>query len=99
MMRLPRMRFTVRRMMIAVAVVGGLIAGAQWCAKMARLSCGYAVKADFFESAARPRTPPPSLGMGQEEWDLTRRKMGNLVLEYRRLSHAPWLAPDTPEPE
>jgi hypothetical protein len=97
--RFPRVRFTVRRMMIAVAIVGGLIAGAQWCAKMARLSRAYAVKADFFESAAAPRTPPASLGMGQEEWDRARRKMGNLVLEYRRLSHAPWLAPDPTEPE
>jgi hypothetical protein len=66
---------------------------------MARLSRGYAVKADFFESAARARTPPPSLGMGQAEWDRTRRKMGEFVLEYRRFSHAPWLAPDPPEPE
>jgi hypothetical protein len=98
-MRLPRVRFTVRRMMVAAAIVGALIAGVKWCARMARLSRGYAVKADFFESAARPRTPLPSLGMGQEECDRTRRKMGGLVLEYRRLSLAPWLAPDPPEPE
>jgi flavin-dependent dehydrogenase len=68
-MPLPRERFTVRRMMVAVAIVGALIAGASWCAKMARLSRGYAVKADFFESAARPRTPPGHgpRGMGSDE--------------------------------
>ena len=93
------MRFTVRRLMVATAVVGTLIAGVKWCARMARLSRSYAVRADFFQSAARPRTPPASLGMGQEEWDRARRRMGDLVLEYRRLSLAPWLAPDPPEPE
>jgi hypothetical protein len=98
-MTLPRVRFTVKRMMAAVAVIGVLIAGARWSARMAKVSRGYAVQADFFESAAGHQSPPPELGMSQEEWDRARRKMGDLVIEYRRISLAPWLAPDPPKPE
>jgi hypothetical protein len=37
-MRLPRVRFTVRGMMGAVAIVGWLLAAVMWAATMCRLS-------------------------------------------------------------
>jgi hypothetical protein len=46
-MRLPRVRFTVQRLMAAVAVVAGLLAGVPLLAKWVRVSLGYREMAAF----------------------------------------------------
>src|SRR4051812_11675014 len=40
-MKLPRVRFTVRRLMVVVAAVATILAGCVWGGRMLRLSGGY----------------------------------------------------------
>jgi len=110
-MWLPRVQFTVRRMMVAVAVVGLLLATGMWAAKMWRLSRGHraitsshaTLEAEVrFWVAEWERCPGSALRtqmMGEQarKADNSRRMM----LKYDRAACYPWLpvAPDPPEPE
>jgi hypothetical protein len=99
-MRLPRVRFTVRRMMAAMAIAGALL-GAEIMrerrerfAELARVFGGTAW------SARRAAENPP----GTHGDPVTMRSIAEyadaLQMKYARASRYPWLpvAPDPPEP-
>src|SRR4051794_12896368 len=55
-MRVPRVRFTVRRMMVVVAAVAATLAGCMWGEKMLRLSRRYRDEAyQFAQSESRSK--------------------------------------------
>lgn len=87
----PRVRFTVRRMMVAVALAGILSGGAAWCLKMYRLSRHYSRISNYYEGRydAQPGSPPRV-----REWE------GAMMGKYRFLTLCPWgtVEPDPPEP-
>ena len=110
-MRLSRFRFTVRRMMAAVAVAAVLLAGGHWSWKMIRASLGFRSRAaGYAELEAELRT-------WTAEWEASRpskqrtEMMGSLGrraeharglgLKYARAARSPWLpvAPDPTEPD
>ena len=67
-MRLPRVRFTMRRMMVLVAVTGLAMGVATWGLKMRRLARHYASQAQenlFFENLYR-QAEASSLGRVRE---------------------------------
>jgi hypothetical protein len=45
--RLPRLRFTVRRMLATAAITGAVLGGAAWCARMQRLARIYQARASY----------------------------------------------------
>ena len=55
-MRLPRVRFTVRRMMVAVAVVALSLGGWLWLGEMRRRSAYYSALADAYALEAENHT-------------------------------------------
>jgi hypothetical protein len=90
-MRLPRVRFTVRRLMVAVAVVGFALASLT-------LSANYSRRADYFASL-QPEWVSWQSGSHsfRAKWDY----WVEMEHKYRRAARYPWLpvAPDPPEPE
>ena len=113
-MRMPRPRFTVRWLMIAVAAVALMISGAAWATRRHRQAVAsyeerliyHRTNAGFNRSSleAKPLTwipiPPPS----PAELDRYRRGAEYheaMVLKYERALRYPWLpaSPDPPEPE
>jgi hypothetical protein len=91
-MRLPSLRFTVRRLMVAVAIAGIGLSLVAW---MARRSATFHAKAALhldlaFEASLDSRIDPRQVDYH-----------GNLANKYASAARYPWLpvAPDQPEPE
>jgi hypothetical protein len=95
-MRLPRVRFTVWRMMVAVAVVGG----ATWLGKMYRLARYYVALSNHYEMRLQLPSSAPA-GVSDTAWLLAWERDRDLMYKYRRLAFNPWLPspPTRPEPE
>src|SRR3954466_12764246 len=107
-MRLPRVRFTVRRMMVAVAIFGASL----WYCEMGRRSKNFLAMADFHrlkaeifrgrvESAAELTSIDPiRMGdiMGRDR--RLEHHHSELGQKYEHAAHYPWLPvePDPPEP-
>lgn len=98
-MRMPRVRFTVRRMMVPVAVVALALGMCIWDHRMRRVSVAYELRGLSYRkrSGPRPRFPaliPPPLS-ARERWD------AEMAEKYRRAARYPWLpvAPDPPYPK
>jgi hypothetical protein len=88
-----RLNFTVRRMMLAVAVVATLLACRAWmirrAARFRDLSAYHTMEWERIDTTGSPDVD------ARGEWH---RAMG---VKYRDASRRPWLPvePDTPEPE
>ena len=97
-MKLPRVRFTVRRMMIAVMITAVLI----WAERLRRLSKGYEERAEslgwevFGASEYSPHGPEDA---AHQRALVNHYRM--LEDKYNRASKRPWLPvePDPPEPK
>ena len=89
----PRLRFTVRRLMFAAAIVAIILGGVAWCAKMYHLSRYYYVRSAYYELRydANPKNPSSKV----QEWEL------RMMLKYQHLTLFPWssVEPDEPEPK
>ena len=97
-MKLPRPRFTVRRLMVAVAIVAFLAFVAGLAIEGKRRADEYGREAD--------RIGAELMRLGQYKQDLPsvqarQARLGKLFLKYSRAARYPWLpvAPDPPEPE
>jgi hypothetical protein len=94
-MKLPRVRFTVRRMMVAVAVVGLAFGVTKWIKG----------RRDMFESLADDYLDEGSAfaEYGHGLTELNPRSAWNwaMYLKYKQAARHPWfpVAPDPPEPE
>jgi hypothetical protein len=97
-MRLPRVRFTVRRMMVVVAIVGVLIGG--WIAGERRR--------EEFDRLARKYSHLSHIEIictideAQKRLEVHEQKyFEQMTLKYRWAAKYPWLPvwPDSPEPE
>jgi hypothetical protein len=100
-MPLPRVRFTVRRMMVAVAVVALALSGGVWAARMMALSKAY--EARCYELAVmRRKEGGPSVNWGHGHRPLSARQewLRQMSIKYRYASCFPWLPvePDPPAP-
>ena len=96
MMRLPRVRFTVRRMMIAVAVVAlaiGMVARSRQMSKIADRHAAQIL--EHSQMMPLPNGAFAALLDNRGEWHQA------MVAKYRRVARFPWLPvePDPPEPE
>jgi hypothetical protein len=92
-MRLPR--FTLRRLMVLVALAGASLGLWAW---MARRSAEYRKKALFYEGMFitmvwQDHSPPP--GLAHNLW------VGKMASKYRYAASYPWwpVEPDPPEPK
>ena len=105
-MRLPRVRFTVRRMMVAVAVVAvaALIQGGEF---LRRRSHDYAARADNYAveltlgGAEEPWPPITAEEIISEQRKAERlRYYSAMEQKYRHAARRPWLPvePDPPPP-
>ena len=67
-MRIPRFRFTIRRMMVAVAIAGVLLAGGLWVGKMIRLSRSHSSRPRPWPTPRRCTAPtsPAGSGLGRQ---------------------------------
>jgi hypothetical protein len=104
-MRLPRVRLTVRGMMLAVAIVALVV----WGERMRRASSAYWERAEFYRYLlTTPRNnPPPS--EGESVASTTEIAQGRRLIryceimqaKYERAARRPWLPvePDPPDPE
>jgi hypothetical protein len=109
-MRMPRVRFTVRRLMVAVAVLALVAAIGEMTRRSAsydRLARYYAeretLSLDLMAAFARPDRPELS-EVCSVEYARNRafaEHEERLKRKYRRAARYPWLpvAPDPPEPE
>jgi hypothetical protein len=105
-MRLPRLRFTVRRMMVAVAVVAFLFGAEATRRRWESLASTYRTKAVSFEHRAlvsrHSRDHEAVLENDPEQRKLKRIEDHYVALarKYQYAAHYPWLAvePDPPEP-
>ena len=102
-MRLPRVRFTVRRMMVAVAVVALIQAGEN----LRRRSRDYAARADNYAveltlgGASEPRPAITAEEILSERRNAERlRYCSAMEQKYRNAARRPWLRvePDPPPP-
>jgi hypothetical protein len=103
-MRLPRLRFTVRRLMIVVAIAGMLIAGGLWAEKMIRLSRRYrhravslgGIDATFQVEMRRwTTTKGPVSSIEVDRRALVRRDadlVHGIVAKYERAARYPWVS-------
>ena len=109
-MKLPRVRFTVRRMMVAVAIVALSLGAIRWVVEMRHRSAAYQRRALEYAVSIRCSTGI-LVRMPDGRWvDRYRYQDENdrrddawarqLAAKYRRLSYTPWLAagPDPPRP-
>lgn len=89
-MRLPRVRFTVRRMMVAVALMAFLL----WTVK---LSAEYTRRAQSFSSWLGE---PKSAETGRPRYFAKLQHYAEMERKYRRAAWFPWapVPPDPPEP-
>jgi hypothetical protein len=110
-MRLPR--FTVRQLMIAVAIVGLLVAAGRWVVEMRTRSALYNRRAiDFanctvglFSAGSKAfitRKDGTLVHANDTEYKLLNNAWAyKMAVKYRRLSYYPWLPvePDLPRPD
>ena len=108
-MRIPRVRFTVRRQMVAVAVVGLFMGASLWVVEMRTRSAAYRKRAleqlGMMTSAAAGSGTltrdgrPVSIYDNENDW-LRDAWVSELAEKYWRLSYYPWLpvAPGPPPP-
>jgi hypothetical protein len=97
-MRVPRVRFTVRRMMVAVAMLAALLAiGAGLQRRQARFerlfSYHRGLAGPMIIHSFDPGSPTSKTASGRWHWDLS--------MKYADAARRPWLpvAPDPPEPK
>ena len=100
-MPLPRVRLTIRRLMVAVAVVAVLIAGGDLVRKAIiynRLARAYAMPKYVSPPAEWPATRREALTRFNTAWEAYDVAMSR---KYEYAACHPWLpvAPDPPEPE
>ena len=110
-MRLPRVRFTVRRMMVAVAVMAALLAGVAWCRGMIRAARDHRERALLNRSQEQlQRQIVASVDLFVEPGEAPGAARGaaalaahyeSLGLKYERAALYPWLPvePDPPPPK
>jgi hypothetical protein len=107
-MNVPRVRFTVRRLMVAVAVAAIGFGSIAWVIRMRTLSADYRRRAKEFERltfriGSTVKTPDGRLvnPHDDENNQLRNAWAWPLAARYLRLSYYPWLAvePDPPPPE
>ena len=91
-MRMPRFRFTVRRMMVVVAIVAILIALKVRRDRFVALAAHYAMKEELTLGTA-------DAVLASDRAKAARRE--RLRVTYTRAARYPWLpvAPDPPEPQ
>jgi len=99
-MRLPRVRFTVRRLMAAVAVAALLISAYEWRSRMQRLSIVYHLQARNYR-VSHIYWGGDSIGKSRRR--LSPRESWAVEMETKWINAAaePWLPvePDTPCPD
>jgi hypothetical protein len=103
-MKLPRVRFTVRRMMVAVALVALCLAAWSYWDRRDERFLEFAVKAMTHTTLARDYETGRPFGSLLERAPVNPRKAAYhaaLARKYERAASHPWLpvAPDPPEPE
>ncbi len=89
-MRVPRLRFTVRRMMVAVAIVAVLIGGWRHYQRFMKLSLAYSGQAGQIEM----EIVHPKSVMNQAKVEAILKKAhwhDAVALKYRRVASRPWL--------
>jgi hypothetical protein len=110
-MRLPRVWFTVRRMMVVVAIVGILF----WGGRLWRLAASYRIEAERYENRlsksdvraffdridVSPEESERRMGAWRDQMARRRSHYQAMKVKYEHAAHNPWLpvAPDPPEPE
>jgi hypothetical protein len=91
---MPRLRFTLRRLMVGMAVVAGIFGSARWLHVRSR---------DYRNLAAYYGKQEMQSWVGRHRLRLTDagEKYRRLRLKYERAARCPWLLvePDPPEPE
>jgi hypothetical protein len=108
MMRLPRLQFTVRRLMLVVAIAGLVTGGGVWGYRMWELSGGYTGMAQQQWSDVHENLKElVGYGYGGREPDklaelIAARAVYHSALaqKYERAARYPWfpIEPDLPEP-
>lgn len=95
-MRLPRVRLTVRRIMVIVVIVAVLL----YVARLGILSAAYRDRANYYRGTARLPDPGPSPQnvAVREQRARIHAYLETMEVKYRRASRYPWLpiAPDPP---
>jgi len=99
-MPVPRPRFTVRRLMAAVAVVTvvlGIVSGVRRRAERFRMIAAYHQSSYHFTSLINPswNAAKEAKAIAKNNWH------GNTTMKYDYAADHPWLpvAPDPPEPQ
>ena len=110
-MKWPRVRFTIRRLMVAVAILAVAIRAVLWIGDMRRLSNEYALRAFRFSTVPQRMFNSKSFAMTKDGRWVNRNDDENdwlrdagackLAEKYWRLSDYPWLPvePDPPPPQ
>lgn len=106
-MRLPRVRFTVRRLMVVVAVVAVILVATRWSLRLKvyrSKAVEFARVAEANQFYSRDFAPYDGQSPGDArkyEWyKLSEFYNATLMKKYERAAHAPWLPvePDPPAP-
>jgi hypothetical protein len=103
-LRLPRLRFTVRRLMLAVGLAGLAMGGAVWGYRMWRLSAEYERRANAARSHAGYYRPKEARYRGFSEEAAKYKAITGYYAararKYQRASRYPWvpIEPDQPDP-
>jgi hypothetical protein len=100
---MPRIRFTVRRLMLAVAVVAIIIAAVFWTQRLMVLRKVYLGKAAayaYYEGIAKQETHK-RLGRDGSGYPFYPEYFTAMRAKYEHAAQCPWLpiAPDPPAPE
>jgi hypothetical protein len=113
-MRLPRVRFTVRRLMIAVAIVALALGIFAECVRLSRKSASFRTQAEacsgieetlrMIIAASGPDTPvdvSPGPGMPSRRFTamVVAEHQAALKLKYERAARRPWLPVEPDPPE
>jgi hypothetical protein len=105
-MRMPAVRFTIRRMMVAVAIVGVMLWTTLWLGTRIRayrwMAQYHAVHRWTVPMAGPPGTAPRGVDSRGEVTSADRNRWhAALEAKYLRAAQYPWLSiePDPPEPK
>jgi hypothetical protein len=107
-MKRPRLRFTMRRLMVAVAIIAVLIGAGRWVVEMRTRSIAHSRRAREFASmiAGAISETQTTEGRWIDRYDNENGRIieawaGTLARKYWRLSDYPWLPvePDPPFPK
>jgi hypothetical protein len=105
-MQWPRVQFTVRRMMVVVAIAGVLLWPTRWLGTRVRayrwMVDYHAAKMAKYLVPGPPGTPPDLVDSRGEVLSVERdRWHAEMWAEYRRAARYPWLSvePDPPRPK